>query len=150
MYVGPGRFADQSKTLYFRGLGGSNAFLHGDYQMAIVYPSDPAQALFGEVYMQDKSTNSGGEVAFQLQGGTPQAFDRAGRPTRFTFSTDPAISAGTFFSDTASGTVQIRYSKGSATAVFNGLVYTTGLTNPLTNSDLASRGGRITPRGGRA
>ena len=65
-----------------------------------------------------------------------------------TFNADPNINAGIFFSDTASGTLQIHYSKGSATAIFNGLVYTTGLTNPLANSDLYSRGGRITPRGG--
>jgi hypothetical protein len=149
VYVGPGRFRDQAKTLYFRGLGGSSMFVHGDYQMAIVYPADPTQPLFGEAYLQDKSTNSGGEVGFALQGSAPQTFDRLGRPTSMTFTADPNINSGIFSSATAGGTVQIHYSKGSATAIFNGLVYTTGLTNPLTNSDLYARGGRITPRGGR-
>ena len=46
--------------------------------------------------------------------------------------------------------MKITYSKGSAKVVFNGLVYTTGITNPIANSDLYSRGGRITPKAGRA
>jgi len=146
--VGGGRFGDQAKILYFQGLGGSSMFLHGDYQMAIVFPADPTQPLFGEAYLQDKSTNSGGEVAFVLQGTAPQTYDKRGRPTSMTFSADPNINSGIFFSDTASGTLQIHYSKGSATAIFNGLVYTTGLTSPLANSALYSRGGRLTPRGG--
>jgi hypothetical protein len=88
-------------------------------------------------------------VGFQLQGTTPQSYDKVGRPTKLTFTADPAINSGIFFENTASGTVSIHYSKNSATARFNGLVYTTGLTNPLTNSELYARGGRITPRGGR-
>jgi hypothetical protein len=150
VYVSGGRFADQGKTLYFRGLGGSNTFLHGDYQMAIIFPADPAKPLFGEAYLEDKNNNSAGQIAFQLQGTSPQTYDKAGRPTRFTFTADPSINSGIFFTNTASGTVQIHYSKGSATAIFNGLVYTIGVTSPLANSDLYSRGGRITPRGGRA
>jgi hypothetical protein len=143
--AGPGRFADQSKTLYFQGLGGSNTFLHGDFQMAIVYPSDPTQPLIGEAYLEDKNNNSGGQIGFQLQGVTPQTVDRLGRPTQLTFSNDPNIYSGIFFANTASGTVSIHYSKGSATVVFNGLVYTIGVTSPLKNSNLYSRGGRITP-----
>jgi hypothetical protein len=148
--VSGGRFADQGKTLYFRGLGSSNTFLHGDYQMAIIFPTDPNAPLFGEAYLEDKNANAGGQLGLVLQGLTPQTFDKAGRPTRMTFTSDPNIYAGPFFADTAKGTVDIRYSKGSATATFNGLVYTIGLTNPITNSDLYSRGGRITPRSGRA
>jgi hypothetical protein len=149
VYVSGGRFADQAKTLYFRGLGGSNTFIHGDYQMAIVFPADPTQPLFGEAFLEDKNNNSGAQIAFQLKGTSPQTYDRAGRPTSFTFINDPNINAGIFYSNTASGTVQIHYSKGSATAIFRGLVFTTGITSPLANSDLYSRGGRITPRSGR-
>jgi hypothetical protein len=148
--VGPGRFGDQAKTLYFRGLGTSNTFLHGDFQMAIVFPTDTSKPLFGEAVMQDKNTNSSGIIALPMQGLTPQTFDKQGRPTDFTFSQDPNIYSGIFFVNTSAGSVHIQYSKGSATVTFKGLVYTTGLTNPLTNSDLYSRGGRITPRGGRA
>jgi hypothetical protein len=148
--VGPGRFGDQAKTLYFRGLGSSNLFLHGDYQMAIVFPTDTTKPIFGEAVLEDKNTNSSGIIGAQLKGVTPQTFDRLGRPTKFTFTQDPNIYSGIFFVDTSVGTVNIKYSKGSATVVFDGLVYTTGLTSPLTNSDLYSRGGRITPRSGRA
>jgi hypothetical protein len=150
VYVSSGRFSDQAKTLYFRGLGTSSAFLHGDFQMAIVFPADTTKPLFGEAVLQDKNNNSSGIIGLQLHGLTPQTFDRQGRPTSFTFNQDPNIYSGIFFVETSSGTLNIHYSKGSATAVFNGLVYTTGLTNPLTNSDLYARGGRITPRGGRA
>jgi hypothetical protein len=146
--VGGGRFGNQARTLYFQGLGGSSMFEHGDYQMAIVFPADPTQALFGEAYLQDKNTNSSGQIGLTLQGTTPQTYDKLGRPTRMTFTDDPAISSGIFVSNTASGTLQIHYSEGSATAIFNGLVYTTGLTSPLANSALYSRGGRITPRSG--
>jgi hypothetical protein len=149
-YVSGGRFANQGKTLYFRGLGGSTAFVHGDYQMAVIFPTDPTEALFGEAYLQDKNNNSSGQIALVLKGTTPQTFDSAGRPTSFTFTADPNINSGIFYSPTASGRVHITYSKGSATAIFSGLIYTTGLTNPLANSDLYSRGGRITPRSGRA
>ena len=78
--------ATRPRSLYFRGLGGSSMFLHGDYQMAIVFPADPTQPLFGEAYLQDKNTNSGGQVGFPLQGITPQTYDRLGRPTSMTFS----------------------------------------------------------------
>jgi hypothetical protein len=150
VYVSGGRFADQGKTLYFRGLGGSNNFLHGDYQMAIIFPKDPTAPLFGEAYLQDKNTNSGAQLGLRLQGLTPQTFDQAGRPTTLTFSSDPNVYSGIYFADTAAGTVKIHYSKGSATATFDGLIFTSGVFSPLANSDLYSRGGRITPRGGRA
>ena len=84
--VGAGRFGDQAKILYFRGLGGSSMFVHGDYQMAIVFPADPTQPLFGEAYLQDKSTNSGGALGLALQGTTPESYDKLGRPTTMTFS----------------------------------------------------------------
>lgn len=148
VYVGPGRFSDQSKIIYMRGEGGSNFFEHGDYQMAIVYSTDPNAGLTGEAYMQDKNNNSGAQVAFVLKG-SPTKVDRLGRPTQMTFNNDLNIYSGIFYSDAATGTVTIRYSKGSARAIFKGLVYTTGITNPLRNTDLVGRGGRITPRSGR-
>lgn len=148
VYVGPGRFSDQSKIIYMRGPGGSNMFLHGDYQMAIVYSTNPNAPLTGEAYMQDKNNNSGAQVGFILTG-NPSAVDRLGRPTQMTFTNDPNIYSGIFYSDAATGTVSIRYSKGTARAIFKGLVYTSGLTSPLRNTDLIGRGGRITPRSGR-
>ena len=140
--VGPGRFSDQAKVLYFRGLGGSNQFLHGDFQMGIVYPTDPSAPLTGEAVLEDKNSNSSGIIGLQLTGITPQTFDRLGRPTHLTFVQDPNVYSGIYFVDASTGTVDIHYSKGSATATFHGLVYTSGLTSPLKNGDLYSHGGR--------
>ncbi len=146
-YTGPGRFSNQGATIYYRGLGTSNTFLHGDYQMAIVYPTDPSQPLVGEAVLQDKNNNSAGILGLPLTGLTPQTYDQKGRPTEMTFTQDPNIYSGIFFVNTASGTVKIKYGRGSATVVFNGLVYTSGLTSPVANSDLYSRGGRVSARG---
>ena len=72
------------------------------------------------------------------------------KPTEMTFSNDPNVYSGIYFANTSAGTVKIQYSKGSAVVRFNGLVFTTGIFSPIANSDLYSRGGRITPRSGRA
>jgi hypothetical protein len=146
--VGPGRFSDQAKIIYFRGLGGSTQFRHGDYQMAIVIPTDPNAQPFGEAVLEDKNTNSSGIIGLPLTA-VPNAVDRLGRPTQFTFTQDPNIYSGIDFVDSSTGTLKITYSKGSATAIFDGKVYTSGLTSPIKNSDLYSRGGRISPRSGR-
>jgi hypothetical protein len=147
-YVGPGRFSDQAKIVFFRGVGGSNSFLHGDYSMAIAIPTDPNAPFSGEAVLEDKNNNSSGIIGLQLTGNR-QDVDRLGRPTHLTFISDPNIYSGIFFVSASSGTVDIQYSKNSATATFHGLVYTNGLTSPLRNSDLVARGGRITPRSGR-
>ena len=151
--IGPGRFSDQARIISFRGVGGSNQFRHGDYEMAIVTPTDPTAPTLGASVMNDKSTNSGGVLGLDLTA-DPQAVDRFGRPTRLSFTNDPNIYSGIYFFNTSSGTVTISYSPpgpggphgyrtGVATAVFRGQVYTSGLTNPLANSDLYARGGRL-------
>jgi hypothetical protein len=149
-YGGPGRFSDQAHIQYFRGLGSSSAFLHGDFNMAIVTPTDPNTPFYGDAVLEDKNTNSGGIIGLVLQGNRTDV-DKFGRPTKLTFEADPNIYSGVFFIDTASGTVSIRYnnSNGSASVTFKGRVYVNGLTNPLVNSDLYSRGGRLHTRGGK-
>jgi hypothetical protein len=146
--VGPGRFSDQAKIIYFRGLGGSTQFRHGDYQMAIVLPTDPNTQPFGVAVLEDKNGNSGGILVLDLTA-VPNAVDRLGRPTRFTFVQDLNIYSGIYFVNSSTGTLNITYSKGSATAIFDARVYTSGLTSPIKNSDLNARGGRISPRSGR-
>jgi hypothetical protein len=145
MTIGPGRFSDQAKIIFMRGVGGSTAFLHGDYQMAIVIPTDPSAPITGEAYLEDKNNNSAGNFGLMLTA-VPGSLDRFGRPTAMTFTADPNIYSGAFYTDSATGTVTIRYSKGAARATFQGRIYTLGLTNPLRNSSLVSRGGRINPR----
>jgi hypothetical protein len=143
--IGPGRFSDQAQTVFFRGIGGSNAFLHGNFTMAVVTPTDATAPLFGEAVLNDKNINSSGIIGLPL---TATAVDSAGRPTQLTFTQDPNIYSGAFFVNSSIGTVTVRYQPrsphgGIATVVFQGRVYTTGLTFPLRNSDLISRGGRL-------
>jgi hypothetical protein len=145
-YAGPGRFTDQSKILYFRGVGGSTQFLHGDFQMALVFPSDPSATITGAAYMQDKNINSGGALGLDLTI-DPTSLDRRGRPTRATFASDPNIYSGVDYFDSSTGTVRIGYHGGAATVIFDGLLYTSQITNPIRNQDLQSRGGRLFHRG---
>ena len=138
----PAQFSSQSKLLFLRGTGGSTDFLHGDYRMQIVLPKNPSDPIQGEAFLQDKNINSGGEIAFDITF-NPNSLDKLGRPTTGTFVQDPNIYAGAFFVDTASGTVTIHYFGGGATVAFKGLVYTSGITNPLRNMDLQARGGLL-------
>lgn len=149
VYTGPGRFTSQSTTYNIRGLGGTNFFLHGDLDMTIVTPTDPTAPFMGEAVMNDKSTGSGGILGLILTG-SRTAVDAKGRPTQLTFSSDPNIYSGIFFTSASQGTVTLTYgARHSVKAVFHGLVYTSGLTNPLVNSALYARGGRPLPYHGR-
>ncbi len=142
LYTGPGRFADQSTTYYYRGIGGSNFFLHGDYTMAVVTPTDPAKPFIGEAVLNDKSTGTGANVGLILRADR-SSVDARGRPLRLAFSADPNVYGGVFFADAAEGTVDISYGpNNTAKAVFNGRIYTNGLTSPLVNSDLYARHAR--------
>ena len=161
--IGPGRFSDQKQIIFMRGLGGStpNFFLHGDYSLAIVIPTgfdrnNPAGTggsptladgspnpsyvppVTGFTFLDDKNNNSGGVVGLDLVA-DPTSFDAKGRPTRLTFTADPNVYGGIFFVDSAFGTVHITYGKNSATAAFNGRIYTSGLTSPFENVDLYAK-----------
>ena len=138
MSIQPGRFTDQKEILYLRGLGGStpNFFLRGDYSLAVVIPTDSAQPATGFAFLDDKNSNSGGVVGLDL---VATAFDAKGRPTHLTFTADPNVYGGIFFADSAAGTVSITYGKNTATTVFEGRIYTTGLTSPFQNTDLYSK-----------
>jgi hypothetical protein len=133
--VGPPLFTGQSKILFFQGTGTSNQFLHGDYQMAIILPTtnDPIK---GGAYLQDRNLNSGGVIAFDLEA-DPQYHDRWGRPTRLNLTTNSNIFSGIYYDpQVISGTVQIRYGKNSASVLFQGLIFASGITNPLRNQNL--------------
>jgi hypothetical protein len=141
-YTGPGRFTDQGTTYYYRGIGGSSFFLHGDFDMAIVTPTDPKAAFFGEAVLNDKSTNSAGIQGLVLTADRA-SIDSLGRPTHLTFTADPNVYSGAFFVEAAEGAVDITYGANHAIkAVFRGLIYTSGLANPLVNQDLYARHGR--------
>jgi hypothetical protein len=143
-YTGPGRFSDQGTTYYYRGLGGSSFFLHGDFDMAVVTPTNPADPFVGVAVLNDKSTNSSGIVGLDLTA-VRTAVDKFGRPTQLTFQSDPNIYSGVFFASGSQGTVDIHYGSGPnhpVTVTFHGLIYTSGLTSPLVNMDLYARHGR--------
>jgi len=145
--IGPGRYSDQAHILYMRGVGGSNFFRHGNINLGIVIPKDPSAQVTGEAVLADKNVNSGGILGLQI---VADQFDQFGRPTHLIFVEDPNIYSGAFFVESSTGTVDIGYHGGAATVVFNGNVYTSGLTNPLRNSDLVARGGRLFNRLGSA
>lgn len=135
--VGPGRFSSESKVFYYRGIGGSNQFLHGDYQMAIIMPSDPTKPITGGVYMQDRNNNSGGQLGLDLTF-DPNSLDRFGRPTKATFVNDPNVYSGIYYAFTAQGNVKIRYFGHKAAVQFTGLLYTSGLTGVFRNEGLGT------------
>ena len=136
--VGSGRFSSESKIYYFRGTGGSNQFLHGDYQMAIILPTDPTQPIQGGIYMQDRNNNSGSQLGLDLTV-DPNSLDRFGRPTHATFVNDPNVYSGIYYGDLASGNVKIRYFGAKASVFFTGQVYTSGLTGVFRNMDLITK-----------
>lgn len=135
LFVRPPLFTGQSKILFFQGTGTSNQFRHGDYQMAIILPRNPNDPITGGAYLQDRNINSSGAIAFDLEA-DPKSLDRWGRPTRLTFSINSNIFSGIYYDPQASGTVQIRYGKNSASVLFQGLIFASGITNPLRNSNL--------------
>jgi hypothetical protein len=135
--VGPPRYTGQSAVISTQGLGTSTQFLHGNYQMAIVLPRDPAGPITGAAYLQDKNTAGGTQLGLDLAFDA-SSVDRRGRPTRGTWAADPNIYSGPDYFAQGSGTVRIRYSKGNASVVFEGSLYTNGITNPLGTSALDS------------
>jgi hypothetical protein len=138
---GAGRFTNQALQTYIQASGTSTSFLHGDLQMAVYTPTDPNAQTSGLAALIVKNvTNSGNLLVLDLVGDT-SSLDRAGRPTRFTWTVDGA-SGGAFANATGSGTVEIRYfpggklpqratSAGSVGVIFKGLIQTTGVTNLL-------------------
>src|SRR5262245_41976503 len=106
--TGPGRLTDQASQTFISGGGTSNTFMHGDLQMAVYTPRDPAAGTTGIAALIVKNvSNSGNLLVLDLVGDT-QSLDRAGRPTRFTWTVDGS-SGGTFAGADGQGTVKIRY-----------------------------------------
>jgi hypothetical protein len=144
-YNAPPRFTSQTKFLLYRGIGGSTQFLHGDYQMAIAFVTEPSVGIIGNAYLQDRNINSSGQIGLDLTF-DPNSLNAQGLPTKGTFTEDPNIYSGIDFVATAGGTVTITYSRNQATVRFQGLLYNSGITDPLRNMDLQARGGRVKAR----
>jgi hypothetical protein len=138
--VGPPRYTGESAILDYRGLGTSTQFLHGDFQMTIALPNNPAANITGAAFMQDKNLTGGNEIGLDINF-DKTTLDKKGRPTQGTWVTDPNIYSGANFFNQGTGTVQIRYSRnGTAAAFFRGHIYTNGITNILRNTNLHPTG----------
>lgn len=138
--VGPGRFSDQAKITYIRGVGGATGFLHGDLNLGIVTPTDPNAPFQGLAVLRDKSTASEAILGLDVSGSRTDV-DSRGRPTLLTFVSSPNIYGGAYTANSSAGTMTIRYHGGRAVVRFNGLVHTNGLTSPYTNAQAVANGG---------
>ena len=73
--------------------------------MAFAIPTDPTQPITGQAVMIVKNvSNTGNELILDLQG-DPTSLDQMGRPTRYTWTVDPA-SGDLFTESTGQGTAE--------------------------------------------
>ena len=129
------------------GGGNSSAFLHGDLQLGYFTPADPTQPVFGQATMIVKNVSNTGNLLVVDFTAVPGAVDRHGRPTRFTWTVDPA-SGGAFSQGAGSGTMSLIYSPGHFPGqqhlhnalsgghmgvIFQGTLGTTNLNSTLRN-----------------
>src|SRR4051795_11579421 len=92
--VGRGRIPGQALRTYLNGAGTSNTFLHGQVQVAIAVPEDPAQSLAGTASLFDKNYAATGNIlVLDLQSPSPPG--PAGRPTELSWTVGEG-SSGTF------------------------------------------------------
>jgi hypothetical protein len=138
---GGGRYSDEASQVRIKAVGTSTYFLHGDLQLGAVVPTDPSRPTSGLAEAYDRNNNANSAFGFDLTGSTAD-LDRAGRPTKFTGTTDLNTSAGIFVESQSQATVEIRYIpdgrrhadgtvQGKAVVVIKGSAYTLGVTNNL-------------------
>ncbi len=135
---GPGRYSEEAAILAVRGKGGASGFLHGDAQLAVSVPTDPAVLPTGILTMFDKNRASGSILGLDLTA-VPGAVDRQGRPTQFSFVVDDNLSSGSYAGAIGQGTVQVVYRgrlSGPSTIVVRGTVSASGTSNPLSTATL--------------
>jgi hypothetical protein len=146
-FQGPGRYSDVASLVLFRGFGSSNYFLHGDIQLAAQVPTDLTRPTSGAATSFDRNINTNSVLGIDLSGSTADV-DKAGRPTRLTFTIDNNLSGGDFGQAVGTGVVTIRYSparkhragassEGTAHVTITGDIYTLG-TNNLIRSPLST------------
>ncbi len=137
-YVGPPRLTDQSAQFYLRGGGTSNAFLHGDLQLAFYPPAASGGETTGVAALTAKSvSNTGDQLGLDLNGVVPPP--RPGLPFVLNWTVN-GTSGGSFAGATGSGTVEIRLRPGArlrfessgagvADVIFRGSVVTSGVND---------------------
>src|SRR5262249_51197603 len=76
--LGAGRTTDQAFQIYLSGGGSSNAFLHGDVQLALFRPTDPTAQITGTATLLDKNVGSSGNYLLIDITADPSSVDRRG------------------------------------------------------------------------
>jgi len=108
--VGKGRIAGQSLRTYLNGAGTSNLFLHGQVQVGIASPVDPAMGLAGTASLFDKNyAQTGNILILDLEGDPGTSGD--GRPRQLTWTVSDN-SSGSFTGASGQGTLTISYHRG--------------------------------------
>lgn len=140
--TGPALFRDQSAQTFIRGGGTTSRTLHANTQIALYTPADPGGVTTGLVGIFDKNVANTGNQVFLSLTGDPASVDRAGRPTRFTWTAGDG--AGGFGGATGEGTMEVSYapsrrvprgatSAGTASVIIRGVIVTdNGVSNLLT------------------
>lgn len=140
--TGPSLFKDQAAQTFIRGAGMTSQTLHANTQIALYTPSDPGASTTGLVGIFDKNVANTGNQVFLTLTGDPTSVDRAGRPTKFTWTAGDG--AGGFGGATGEGTMEVSYNPGrkiprgatgagSASVIIRGVIVTdNGVSDLLT------------------
>ncbi len=144
--IGPGQFSSEAQQVKIKAAGSANQMLHGDIQLQIVTPKDPALPIGGVSAIFDRNLNSNSVLGFDLTA-PQQNVDHAGRPNSLSVSTDINISAGAYVESFAEGAMAIKYipngkhspgviSQGKAIVKIVAQIYTVGVNFILGNSNI--------------
>jgi hypothetical protein len=145
--IGAGRTNTEALETFITGRGAANTIAHGDIQMLIITPKDPAMNLGGICTIFDRNLNSNTALALDLSA-PQQNVDRAGRPNHFNSMTlDVNASSGLYDQAFSQGVVSIRYipsgkhtrgviSQGTAVITIHAQIYATRTAFLLRNANL--------------
>lgn len=145
--TGAGQFSTQALLVHINGIGGATTIAHGDVQVRIVKPVDPALPNSGVLAIFDRNLNSNSVLGLDFLG-PYQSVDRGGRPDFFNqVSLDANISSGLYDEGYAQGIIQIRYlpsgkqtpgvfSQGTAIIKIHAQIYTPQVAFLLANSNI--------------
>jgi hypothetical protein len=138
--TGPGRSSAVALQTFINAGGTSNQFFHGNVLISITTPTDPTQPVTGTAQLFAKNVSTTGTtLVLDLQGTVPA--DPLKPLTQLTWTVDSS-SGGLYTNATGQGTLSIIYfpggkrppralQAGTAGAVFQGQVFTTGVGNIL-------------------
>jgi hypothetical protein len=138
--TGPGRFKNDALLVHMSGGGTANQFLHGNVLIQVTRPTDPTQPVTGTAELFAKNVATTGTVlVLDLAGTAPS--DPMKPPAHLTWTVNPS-SGGLYTNSTGQGTLDLVYfpggkrpqrtfQAGTAGAVFQGQINTTGVGNLL-------------------